>query len=286
MNHIHRVVWSEHSGTYVAVGETTPRRGKSGGGTATLLAGVLMGLSGGAAFAQGAPPPNTLPTAGQVASGQASLSTTGNRLDITQTSQQAIINWQSFNIGAGAQVNFVQPGATSVALNRVLGSDPSSIFGRLSANGQVFILNPNGVLFGNTARVDVGGLVASTLTLGDADFMAGRYHFTAGRGSVVNQGELSARHGGYIALLAPEVRNEGVVSATLGTVALASGQAITLQTSGLLSVAVDQGALESLIENKHLVKAEDGRVLISARSSDALQRAVARISRRFADRVS
>ena len=90
-------------------------------------------------------------------------------MTIRQATDQAILNWQTFNIGASASVNFIQPSASSIALNRVLGSDPSAIYGQLTANGQVFLVNPSGVLFGPGARVDVAGLVASTLAIRDAD---------------------------------------------------------------------------------------------------------------------
>ncbi len=103
-------------------------------------------------------------------------------MTVNQTSQNAAINWQTFNIGADQAVVFSQPNASAVALNRVVGSDPSAIFGRLSANGQVFLVNPNGVLFGKGAQVNVGGLVASTLDISDADLMAGRYTFSGDGG--------------------------------------------------------------------------------------------------------
>ena len=127
--------------------------------------------------------------------------------------QNVAINWQSFNIGKREAVQFVQPNSSSVALNRVLGADPSSILGSLSANGKVFLVNPNGILFGKGAQVNVGGLFASTLNITDADFMAGRYKFTgSGNGTILNQGSINA-DGGYVALLGANVSNEGVITA-------------------------------------------------------------------------
>ena len=145
-------------------------------------------------------------------------------------SDKAILNWSSFNVGANAQVNFAQPSASSVVLNRVLSTSASEIQGRITANGQVFLVNPGGVLFGRTAQVDVGGLVASTLGITDANFLASRYLFAngGGAGAILNHGALSAAQGGTIALLAPEVRNEGVISARMGTAALAAGDQVTL----------------------------------------------------------
>ena len=147
------------------------------------------------------------PAGEQVVAGQAAVSRTGTNTLITQTSDRTAINWQNFNIGTTEAVRFAQPSASSIALNRVLGQNPTEILGSLTANGQIFILNPNGVLFGRGAQVDVGGLVASTLSLGTEDFMAGRYRFTAsnfatGVGEIVNYGTILA-NGGYVALVGP-----------------------------------------------------------------------------------
>jgi len=152
--------------------------------------------------------PNALPTGGRIAAGAATITQSGNRLNVNQASDRAILNWSTFNIGANAAVSFVQPNSGSVALNRVLTSaGASDIQGRLTANGQVFLVNPSGVLFGKGAQVDVGGLVASTLDISDTDFLGGRYVFSraGAAGSIINQGTLNAAQGGYIALLAPEV---------------------------------------------------------------------------------
>jgi filamentous hemagglutinin family protein len=188
-----------------------------------------------------------------VAAGQAQINTLGNYTTISQSSQNVVINWQGFSIAEGQTVQFVQPGSSSIALNRVLGSDPSLIFGSLLANGQVFILNPNGVLFGNGASVNVGGLVASTMRMSDADFLAGNYRFTdAGVGSVVNEGAIAAREGGSVVLMGRTVRNDGAITARLGSVALVGGEAVTLDLAGdgLLSVSVDQGAVNALVEKR------------------------------------
>lgn len=218
-----------------------------------------------------APAPTALPTGGQVVAGQASIQQAGAAMTIRQATDQAILNWQSFNIGASASVNFIQPGASSVALNRVLGTDPSAIYGQLTANGQVFLVNPSGVLFGPGARVDVGGLVASTLAIRDADFLDRNYRFTrdGATAAVVNQGEIV---GQYVALLAPEVRNDGVIAARMGTVALAAGDAVTLSISGqrLVDVQVDKASLDTLVENRHLIRAEEGMVVLSAQSAHTL----------------
>ena len=216
---------------------------------------------------------HALPTGGVVAAGAAGITNSASGTTITQTSPNAVINWQSFGVGAGQTVQFIQPGSSSVALNRVLGSDPSSILGNLTANGKVFLLNPNGILFGSGASVNVGGLVASTLGITDTNFMAGRYAFTdAGNGTVVNQGNINAADGGYVALMGKSVSNQGIISARMGTVALAAGNAITMDVGGdgLLNLSISQGAVNALVENGGMISADGGRVLLSAQAAGNL----------------
>ena len=221
-----------------------------------------------------------LPTGGKVMSGTTSIQSVGNVLNINQSSQRSAINWNTFNVGSGAKVNFIQPSASSVTLNRVLDTNGSQILGSINANGQVFISNPNGVLFGPNSQVNVGGLIATTQNISVDDFMAGKSTFegTGAAGSVVNQGTLEAALGGYIALLAPSVRNEGVVLAREGTVAFAAGDKTVVQFNGpqLVTVMVDRPVLDALVENKQMVRADGGLVIFSARSANAVLSSVIR----------
>jgi filamentous hemagglutinin family protein len=215
---------------------------------------------------------HALPSGGAVSAGGATIAGGGGTLTINQSTQNVAINWQSFSIAPAEAVRFVQPNSSSVALNRVVGVDPSSIMGSLSANGKVFLVNPNGILFAQGAQVNVGGLVASTRGISDNDFMAGNYRFSgSGGGTVVNRGSINA-DGGYVALLGANVSNEGVISARLGTVALAAGNAITLDVAGdgLLNVAVNQGAVDALAQNGGLIRAGGGQVLLTALSAGNL----------------
>ncbi|WP_426197581.1 YDG domain-containing protein, partial [Massilia sp. DWR3-1-1] len=279
MNHIYRSIWSEKTGTFVAVSENTNNGGKSatGGGGVVVGAGfVLKALAASLLMAFGG---QTLagPVGGVVVAGSATIGSGAGTTTITQGSQNVALNWQSFNIAKGEAVNFVQPNSQAVALNRVLGADPSSILGSLSANGKVFLVNPNGILFGRGASVNVGGLVASTLNLSDSDFLAGRYKFSGTSSAAVrNEGSINA-DGGYVALLGAAVSNQGTINARLGTVALAAGTAITLDVAGdgLINVSVERGALDALVENGGLVQADGGQVLLTAQAAgDLLHTAV------------
>ena len=283
LNKFFRIVWNAARGAWVAVAEIARGQGKGGARRSARRAALralgvaVAGLQGHAFAANGAPPaPTQLPTGGQVVAGQATLKQSGATLTVSQSTQRAAIDWQTFDLGSQARIDFAQPGTSSVTLNRVLDTNASQIFGRISAPGQVFIVNPNGVLFGATAQVDVGGLVASTLAISNADFMAGRTTFGADGastgGTVDNQGRLTARNGGYIALLAPEVRNEGVIAATEGTAALAAGDQVTLQFGGArpIAVQVDRAALNALVDNRHAIRADGGLVLLAAGSANAL----------------
>ena len=218
------------------------------------------------------------PSGGQVASGTGSISANANSTVINQQTQNLAINWNSFSIAADESVRFNQPNSTAIALNRVVGQSPSEILGNLSANGQVYILNPNGVLFGKGAEVNVGALVAATLSLSDADLQAGHYQFSADNssGKVVNQGSLAAAGGGYLALLGPNVSNRGNMKVMGGTVLLAAGNMISLQLNNgsLLSYSIDKGALDALAENDQLIQANGGRVFLSAQGADSVSRAV------------
>ncbi|MBK1615613.1 hypothetical protein CKO44_19305 [Rubrivivax gelatinosus] len=270
MNRIHRTVWNSCRGAYMAVAETAPSRGKASGTTGALLAGVLL-TAGGPALA-GGPAAAVLPTGGQVAAGAAQIGRSGSTLTVTQTSARTAINWNSFSIGKSGTVNFVQPDAGSVALNRVTGTERSAIDGALKANGQVFILNPNGVLFGKGARVDTAGLVATTLGLNDADFMAGKTRFSGQGGAVSNLGTLSAADGGYVALMGTQVRNDGVITARLGTVALAAGSKVSLNFNGnsLAGVVIDAAALDTLVSNGGAIHADGGTVMLTAKAAAGL----------------
>jgi len=124
-----------------------------------------------------ASPTSAAPTGGSVTSGTASIDQSGAVTNINQSSNRATINWQGFSVGQGETVNFNQPSASSITLNRVIGNEQSFIQGAVNANGQVFIINSNGVLFAPGSQVNTGGLVASTLDITDADFQAGRYAF-------------------------------------------------------------------------------------------------------------
>ncbi|MBI2772711.1 MAG: filamentous hemagglutinin N-terminal domain-containing protein [Burkholderiales bacterium] len=210
---------------------------------------------------------HALPQGGAVTAGQAAINQpAANALLINQTTPRAVLDWRSFGIASGESVRFVQPGASSVVLNRVVGSDPSSIYGSLSANGQVFLVNPAGVLFAPGAQVDVGGLVASSLGLSNADFMSGRYQFSGSGGSVVNHGSITAARGGYVLLAAQTVANTGSISAEAGSVGLAAGSRVTLDTSGagLVRFSVDAAAAHALAANSGSIVADGGQVAVLA----------------------
>ncbi|MBN8968875.1 MAG: filamentous hemagglutinin N-terminal domain-containing protein [Rhizobiales bacterium] len=213
------------------------------------------------------------PVGGTVVDGAAAISQAGTATNINQPTNKAIINWQGFSVGANESVNFYQPGASSVTLNRVIGNETSVINGAINANGQVFIVNSAGVLFGKGSQVNVGGLVVSTHDISNSDFMAGNYTFSGtSNAAVINQGRIRAHSGGYVALLGKTVSNDGVISARLGTVAMSAGERLTLNFEGnsLLDVTIDKGALNALVENKRAIIADGGRVILTARAADQL----------------
>ncbi|WP_143744020.1 beta strand repeat-containing protein, partial [Polynucleobacter cosmopolitanus] len=246
---------------------------------------VLMSLAGGA-FAQSAA--DALPTGGRVVAGQAIINHTGNTMNVVQASQRAVVNWDSFNIGKNAKVEIVQPNSQAVIHHRVNSVSATQIDGMLKSNGQVVISNSKGVSFGTSAQIDVGSIVATTMDINDKDFMEGKSTFKGnGTGAVVNHGKIQTKDPkGYIALLAPEVRNEGYILAKGGAanvVALASGSQVTLDFRGdqLMTVKVDASAYKSLIENKRVVQVDGGMVVIAANSAAQLMGSVIKNSGRI-----
>ncbi|MFT7228952.1 MAG: filamentous hemagglutinin family protein [Methylophilaceae bacterium] len=275
LNRIYRLVWNQTLNIWVAVAESAKGQGKSASRSKVMVAATAAAAALSLALA---PPALAAPIGGQVVAGQASISQAGNATTINQSTQNLAINWQDFSIAANEAVRFNQPNSSSIVLNRVIGQSNSQIFGAMSANGQVFILNPNGVLFGASSQVNVGGLVASTLSLSNDDFLAGKYNFAnnGGAGSITNQGTLTAAQSGYIALLAPEVMNDGIISATLGKAVLAAGDQVTLNLSqdSLLGFNIDKGAFKALVDNKQLIEANGGQVFMSAKAADAITTAM------------
>jgi filamentous hemagglutinin family protein len=218
------------------------------------------------------------PSGGQITAGSGTINATANSTGgtntvVQQNGSRLAINWTSFDIGAKDTVTFAQPNSSAIALNRVTSQSATQILGTLNANGQVFILNPNGVLFGKSAQVNVGGLLATTLSLSDSDFLAGNFRFTdsGGTGNIVNEGQITA-NGGYIAFIAPHVSNQGTLIADQGTVELAAATAATVTLAGnqLVSLTIDQGALDALAENGDLIRADGGVVILTSKGRDAV----------------
>jgi filamentous hemagglutinin family protein len=224
---------------------------------------------------------HALPEGGQVIGGEAAIHQSGpGQLDIHQTTDRALIEWNQFNIDPNELVRFVQPGSESVALNRITGLDPSSILGALSANGRVFLINPNGILFGANATVDVSGLLATTMDINNADFMAGNDLFTGTGGSIINRGQIRVADNGFVFLVAPGVKNEGLIVAHLGRVVLGSGERMTIDFmgDGLLQYAIDGKVLDQVtspdgtplaagVDNQGTIMADGGEVVLTARAS-------------------
>lgn len=274
---------SVHSGRSLREEAASRRRGRLL--STTALATRRLGIAASFALLLWPQVGDANPQGGQVVGGSATITQTSpNRLDIHQSSERAIINWQSFSIGQAERTNFAQPSASSVALNRVVGGDLSRIAGHLSANGNIVLINPNGVIFTSTARVDVNGLIASTSDISDQDFMAGNLKFSAPSDPssfVINQGQITAAEGGLVALVAPWVENSGAIAARLGRVELASGGAFTVDLYGdkLIQLAVaetDAGAVPAALSkaakvaNSGTITADGGVVALSVNDAQSL----------------
>ena len=213
------------------------------------------------------------PISGQFMAGSGSIAQSGATTTITQTSQNASLNWQGFNIAPNETVRFIQPSASAIAVNRIFDVNGTQILGQLQANGQIFLINPNGVLFGTGAQVNVGALVASTIDVQDSSLNSSTRSFSGnGKGSVINLGTIETARGGYVALLGNHVSNQGNITAQLGTVALGAGSAVTLSFNGnqLLHMQIDESVLNSLAANGGLIHADGGMVLMSAGARDSL----------------
>ena len=172
------------------------------------------------------------PSGATVANGTVSFSQpNASTLNITNT-PGAIVNWQQFGIAQGELTRFIQQSASSAILNRVTGQDPSQILGQLQSNGRVFLINPNGVIFGQNAVIDTAGMIASTLNLSDDNFLNGHLHFEdlANNATILNQGFIHTSNAGEVVLVAPTVQNEGVIDVEDGHLVLAAGQSVTISS--------------------------------------------------------
>lgn len=222
------------------------------------------------------------PSGEQLVGGSAIVSRSGTTTTIDQTSDKAILNWDSFSIGGGETTRFNQPGRGSIALNRVTGGDASAIDGQLLANGGVWLVNPNGVFFGAGSRVDVHSLIATTANILDSDFLADRYAFGAASpnpdAGVVNQGTLTVGAAGLAALVAPHVRNDGVINGRLGQVILAGVPTFTLDLAGdglvqfaaTSAVTAAPAGAGALVENTGTIQADGGSVRLTAAAASGV----------------
>jgi filamentous hemagglutinin family protein len=209
-------------------------------------------------------------------SGTASVATVGSTTTVTQTSSAIRLNWSDLNVPKGSTLAFAQSSATDVALNVVTGSASTAILGSLTAPGRVYVLNPNGILIGQGAQVQVGSLVASALGLASFDSVSGELVLArsgSAAASVVNEGSVTLPNGGTVALVGTSVSNAGTINAPQGRVLMLAGDRVVLtpESNGLLSYSVDASALAASVVNSGTVSSASGLVVLDARS---LQQAV------------
>jgi filamentous hemagglutinin family protein len=226
------------------------------------------------------------PQGGQVVAGAAQISRTDALTRIDQSSQRAAIDWRSFDVGSGQSVNFQQPSSSAVTLNRVTSADPSQIAGKITANGQVVLVNPSGVLFTKGAQVNAQSVVVSAAGITNRNFMAGRMVFDQPArpdAQIVNEGRITVKQAGLAALVAPRVKNAGLISARLGHVILGGAETHTLDLygDGLLSFDVtgqvrqasadkDGNAPTALVTNTGTIRADGGTILLTASAVDGV----------------
>lgn len=313
----YKLVFSQRLGALVAVGEHSTSAGKAATGEhpsnsprsqkkqstaacggylsmggacgrlvlAALPAALVVALSlSGNVMAQVAA--TTLPNGAQVTYGGATVSSTGAAMQINQSTDRASINWTGFSIGKDASVNINQSGSNAILLNRVVGNNASQIMGRLSANGQIILVNPNGIVFGQGSAVNAAGFTAGTKDILDSDFQKGSFKFAGGNSSaeVKNQGSITAANGGYVVLMGATVTNDGKIAAPQGTVALVSAGSVTLPSTisipvgqrGKITLELSPAAIDASVVNTKngLIQTEGGNVLLQA---SALNDAVASV---------
>lgn len=276
-----KLLRSDHSGNALAMYGTKEeitmkRQAKTDGMRRVMMQSLTAFFGATTSLCQIAPAmAEVLPEGGVISSGQGSIETSASGLTINQASDWMSVDWQSFSIGENRSVNFSQPNASSVALNRVVGGNPSEILGGLTANGRVFLVNPAGITFGPGAEVNVGSLVASTLDVVSPD--QGRSSFKlqgASDRAVVNRGQINARDGGSVALLAANITNEGSISADGGTVALGAGNRVQLDLGGPVQLEVEGALVDTLINQGGALRADGGTILINAKAAGDLASSV------------
>ena len=265
MNRVYKLVWSVRQQAWVVGSELAKSAGKASAKTVQVTAWLLSGLLASAAYA--IPASNALPTGESVVAGAASFDrSVSNQLTVNQSSNKLINSWNSFNVGASAKVVFNQPDASSIALNRVTSGSPTEIFGQVTANGQLVLVNPAGLTVGGTGQVNAASVIASTLDISDSNFNAGKLSFERGSatGEVNNQGSILSANGSTI-LLAPVIRNTGTTHAMSGNVVLANANKLTLDNH---AVTFNQAlSIAGLIQNTGTIRADrmsttNGRVLL------------------------
>lgn len=217
-----------------------------------------------------------LPTDGSVTAGTATISHSTAKTTINQSSNKAVLEWGGFNVQANETVQFIQPSASSATLNRILDQNPSQIHGQIQANGQVFLMNGNGIIFGSGSRANAAGLFATTHSISNENFMNGNYTFNRmGNGSISNLGTITAATGGFVHLAADHIDNQGVIIANQGIVSLTSGDLLTLdfEGDGLMQFAVSGEILENLqgydsaISNSGRIDASGGQINLTANAA-------------------
>ncbi len=220
------------------------------------------------------------PTGGTVVAGSGSITQNNNQTLIQQNTDKLALNWQTFNVGSQEQVTFNQPSSSSIALNNILDQNPSQIFGSLDANGQVFLTNPNGIIFAPGATLNVGGLVASGMRMNINDFMQDNYRFEneegVSAGRIINYGTLNAASGGSVNLIGGSVRNEGLIAANYGQVNLISGETVVVDFDGdgLMQFQVERetltnaAAVDEAIANTGQINADGGQVVLSGNAAE------------------
>lgn len=217
------------------------------------------------------------PNGANVVHGNVNISQSGSNTIINQNTDKAIINWNSFDVNKGESVLFNQNSSSSIILNRVTSGLPTNIFGNISANGNVFILNQAGVLVGNGASINTNSFLAGAANINDNDFIAGKYIFYGAQGNIINNGSIKVQDGGYAVLMGKNVENNGLISAKLGKIYLSSGETFRMDMSGndLIGVEVEKGITDAYISNTGHIQAEGGTIIMTAKNaSDVIRQAV------------